>query len=1728
MHLFTRFLFCFSLTLLLGWQSSHAQVNMSNGSSTTCSTDFFDDGGSGGDYTSNQTLVYTFYPAIVGNKIQIDFTQFRSRVNASLEIFDGNNVGAPSLDVISGNTGAFTNTYTSTAVDGSLTFRFIAGNNDRSGWESVISCVPPPSVNMSDGNTTACGFDFFDSGGSGGNYTSGQNFTHTFNPITAGDKVQVTFNSFDIENQATCDYDRLIIYDGPDTGSPVLGTFCGNGNPPSFTSTHPSGSLTFQFISDGSVTAAGWDADISCVISCPVDGGTATSSLATVCSGEDITLSLTGQSSTSIQWQASTDGGTVFNDIVGATTDTEVVNPTVNTIYRAVVSQATCIPSSANSNEVSVTTRDCVDMSDGTTITCDASFFDSGGDGGNYNNNENFVHTFTPASAGDKIRVTFTSFNLEFHLTCAFDRLIIYDGPDTGSPVLGTFCGVVPPLLPLTSSHPSGSLTFEFIADGGVVSSGWEANISCVSPCPVDGGTATSSLATICSGEDITLSLGGLVGTSIQWQASTDGGTVFNDIVGATTNTEVLSPTVNTIYRAVVSNPLCIPNSANSNEVSVTVENCIIMPGGTSSVTTCSATLFDTGGDTGNYSNNEDGTLTIFPATLGAKVTLTFTEFDTENGDDILQVFNGPDTSTPLIGSFSGAGLPPTITSTAVDGSLTLNFNSDGGTTELGWRAQVTCACGWAFNNFSVNNCVGSNPTVYDLSIGFNAGGSTSPIFDVYINGVLQTTQVYAPNPQNVTLTGLVNINSPLEIELRDRLDPTCNLVRTLFSAGSDRNICGTEATLQAQTSTGGQWTVISGPNAPTFSNDLNPNAVVSGMITGTYVFRWTSTVSGGCSFTDEVTLTIDDNCVFDTSDPNVDNNCGGTLTSHDLYPANYSNNYDEVITLCPEPGQALQLTFTDIDLRAGDDIEVWLSDTQAGMPDLTFNNGDNGRSFTIKSQDPSGCITVRFVTNGNNTRDGFSADISCADPDDPESVDCIGAVPLCTDLTYAFPTGSGSGGTKNDGIDDGCADFSNVKWFYLEIAETGDFVFDINPIDPVDDYDFAIWGPFNSYGEIPCLAGDNAGMGSPVRCNYSAITGVTGLSTFGVNPSEGAGGPVYSTELPVVQGQFYVMMVDDYSQTENGFNITAGTINGNNPTNCDIVNCDAFFGNQVFSSTGNTNFGSNYICYNDALTFGAVDNSYTFGGETDEGFYFVHSDNPNTPFTDRNDFITDNLTTSDYVTSNLSGVDNNQLTFTNDGSFFAENQIWNVYATTGIAGAPVSFANSCSFWFPFELKLLPEITATIPVSCEGDFSVTDIDGGLPRFQQDREGGANTSYTVDLLDAGNAVAYTQSVTLGNDADFVGVATGNYTVRITDQNGCPVSLGTISISNPTYDDFCNAQPVFLGNNGPFTNECATIEVGETGGSCYTGATNQVAQSIWTAFTPPATADYLVRIAQGTDDTYPVTGGLFDSEIAIYTNSATCPALPILNQIACSDDNANPAIPNVYSEVPTIAMTAGITYYIQIDGKAMFDGPNYDGSSDADDIILYIEEFDPLPIELKLFDGVVENEGNRIFWETAMEKDVEYFSLEASVDGITFFEINRQEPNQAPSNYEFLHTEPQQKMYYRLKDVSQNGDESYSNVIYLVRENVTSTEKGLLGIYPNPTLDNVTVRMFYPNSKEITLQLYDTKGVELMNKMIEIPSSQVIEKTLSLTHLPAGVYILSLTTKTGKEVVKIVKQ
>ena len=104
----------------------------------------------------------------------------------------------------------------------------------------------------------------------------------------------------------------------------------------------------------------------------------------------------------------------------------------------------------------------------------------------------------------------------------------------------------------------------------------------------------------------------------------------------------------------------------------------------------CGATFFDSGGSAGTYANNQNLTAT-FCAPPGQYLTMNFTSFALESGFDFLNIYNGPNTGSPLLGSFSGSGLPGSFTSTQ-GGCITINFTSDGSVTLAGWVAAISCS----------------------------------------------------------------------------------------------------------------------------------------------------------------------------------------------------------------------------------------------------------------------------------------------------------------------------------------------------------------------------------------------------------------------------------------------------------------------------------------------------------------------------------------------------------------------------------------------------------------------------------------------------------------------------------------------------------------------------------------------------------------------------------------------------------------------------------------------------------------------------------------------------------------------------------------------------------------------------------------------------------------------------------------------------------------------------
>ncbi|NVO20373.1 MAG: PKD domain-containing protein [Bacteroidetes bacterium] len=118
-------------------------------------------------------------------------------------------------------------------------------------------------------------------------------------------------------------------------------------------------------------------------------------------------------------------------------------------------------------------------MTNASISACSGNFYDPGGSGANYGNNQDYVLVLYPGTPGNMAQVDFSAFNLESGMFCANDYLKILNGNSISSPVMGVYCSNTSPGTK-TASNASGALTFIFHSNNAVTLSGWNAAISCI------------------------------------------------------------------------------------------------------------------------------------------------------------------------------------------------------------------------------------------------------------------------------------------------------------------------------------------------------------------------------------------------------------------------------------------------------------------------------------------------------------------------------------------------------------------------------------------------------------------------------------------------------------------------------------------------------------------------------------------------------------------------------------------------------------------------------------------------------------------------------------------------------------------------------------------------------------------------------------------------------------------------------------------------------------------------------------------------------------------------------------------------------------------------------------------------------------------------------------------------------------------------------------------------
>jgi len=188
--------------------------------------------------------------------------------------------------------------------------------------------------------------------------------------------------------------------------------------------------------------------------------------------------------------------------------------------------------------------------------------------------------------------------------------------------------------------------------------------------------------------------------------------------------------------------------------------------------------------------------------------------------------------------------------------------------------------------------------------------------------------------------------------------------------------------------------------------------------------------------------------------------------------------------------------------------------------------------------------------------------------------------------------------------------------------------------------------------------------------------------------------------------------------------------------------------------------------------------------------------------------------------------------------------------------------------------------------------------------------------------------------------------------------------------------------------------------------------------------------------------------------------------------------------------------------------------------------------PLPVELTAFSARREGVDARLNWNTASEKNNDYFDIERSRDGLVFERAGRvagQGSSTMPHDYSFLDPKVAQygvpTLYYRLRQVDKDGATSYSTVRTVGVESATAL---LVTAWPNPSAGaGPHIRVEQPGENALTATLIDAAGRQLAVYRTNARLSEGLFATETAA-LASGVYLLRVTTTGTSQVLKLVRE
>lgn len=181
--------------------------------------------------------------------------------------------------------------------------------------------------------------------------------------------------------------------------------------------------------------------------------------------------------------------------------------------------------------------------------------------------------------------------------------------------------------------------------------------------------------------------------------------------------------------------------------------------------------------------------------------------------------------------------------------------------------------------------------------------------------------------------------------------------------------------------------------------------------------------------------------------------------------------------------------------------------------------------------------------------------------------------------------------------------------------------------------------------------------------------------------------------------------------------------------------------------------------------------------------------------------------------------------------------------------------------------------------------------------------------------------------------------------------------------------------------------------------------------------------------------------------------------------------------------------------------------------------------PLPVKIMSFDTrfMPPNTAD-IQWTVAMENEIDFYSIQRSINGMDWMEIGRYNPlnqnSETTHTYDFVDRAlpvSQGNLYYRIVTSDYNGSVASTAVSSLKLGN-----EGAYASYVYPTNTN----------GDVYVQVADQNAycyvMNMQGAVLKLPlDNNGTTKKIGMGYLPSGIYFLNVSSTYGREVFKILK-